>query len=72
MELETLKDFYVEHRRAACRALRDGRIRVLPDVRQLGYESQAEMLQATLDEEGNADKTLTDIAEATINIEAEV
>ena len=30
------------------------------------------MLQATLDEEGNADKTLPDIAEATINIEAEV
>jgi ferritin-like metal-binding protein YciE len=41
-------------------------------ARQLGYESQAEMLQATLDEEGNADKTLTEIAEATINIEAEV
>ncbi|MFN2603043.1 MAG: ferritin-like domain-containing protein [Gemmatimonadaceae bacterium] len=41
-------------------------------ARQLGYESQAEMLQATLDEEGNTDKTLTEIAEATINIEAEV
>lgn len=41
-------------------------------ARQLGYESQAEMLQATLDEEGKADKILTEIAEATINIEAEV
>ena len=41
-------------------------------ARQLGYESQAEMLQATLDEEGNADKILTDIAESSINIEAEV
>jgi len=41
-------------------------------ARQLGFESQAEMLQATLDEEGNADKILTEIAEATINVEAEV
>lgn len=41
-------------------------------ARQLGWESQAEMLQATLDEEGNADKKLTEIAEATVNIEAEV
>ena len=41
-------------------------------ARQLGYESQAEMLQATLDEEGNADKILTNIAESSINIEAEV
>jgi ferritin-like metal-binding protein YciE len=41
-------------------------------ARQLGYESQAEMLQATLDEEGNADKTLTEIAEMAVNIEAEV
>ena len=41
-------------------------------ARQLGYESQAEMLQATLDEEGNADKILTNIAETSINIEAEV
>lgn len=41
-------------------------------ARQLGYESQAELLQATLDEEGNADKTLTEIAEGSINIEAEV
>ena len=41
-------------------------------ARQLGYESQYEMLQATLDEEGNADKILTDIAESSINVEAEV
>jgi len=41
-------------------------------ARQLGWESQAEMMQATLDEEGNADKILTDIAESTVNIEAEV
>jgi len=41
-------------------------------ARQLGYESQYEMLQATLDEEGNADKILTNIAESSINIEAEV
>jgi ferritin-like metal-binding protein YciE len=41
-------------------------------ARQLGYESQYEMLQATLDEEGNADKILTNIAEMSINIEAEV
>jgi len=41
-------------------------------ARQLGFESQAEMLQATLDEEGNADKILTEIAEATINVEAGV
>ena len=41
-------------------------------ARQLGYESQAEMLQATLDEEGNAGKILTEIAEATINVEAGV
>ena len=41
-------------------------------ARQLGMEGQAEILQATLDEEGNADKLLTQIAESTINIEAEV
>jgi ferritin-like metal-binding protein YciE len=41
-------------------------------ARQLGYEAQAEMLQATLDEEGNTDKLLTEIAESSINIEAEV
>jgi ferritin-like metal-binding protein YciE len=41
-------------------------------ARQLGYESQAELLQATLDEEGDTDKLLTEIAESSINIEAEV
>jgi ferritin-like metal-binding protein YciE len=41
-------------------------------ARQLGYQSQAELLQATLDEEGNADKVLTEIAESSINIEAGV
>ena len=41
-------------------------------ARQLGYEAQAELLQATLDEEGNTDKLLTEIAESSINIEAEV
>ena len=41
-------------------------------ARQLGYEAQAELLQATLDEEGNTDKLLTEIAEGSVNIEAEV
>ena len=41
-------------------------------ARQLGYESQAEMLQTTLDEEGDTDKALTEIAEMAVNIEAEV
>jgi ferritin-like metal-binding protein YciE len=41
-------------------------------ARQLGYDSQAELLQATLDEEGDTDKLLTQIAESSINIEAEV
>ncbi len=41
-------------------------------ARQLGYEAQAVLLQATLDEEGNTDKLLTEIAEGSVNIEAEV
>jgi ferritin-like metal-binding protein YciE len=41
-------------------------------ARQLGYEAQADLLQMTLDEEGNTDKLLTEIAESSINIEAEV
>ena len=41
-------------------------------ARQLGYESQADLLQATLDEEGNTDKLLTVIAETSINVEAQV
>jgi ferritin-like metal-binding protein YciE len=41
-------------------------------ARQLGYDDQAELLQQTLDEEGKADHLLTSLAEAGINIEAEV
>ena len=40
-------------------------------ARQLGYEEQAELLQTTLDEEGSTDKLLTEIAERSINLEAE-
>jgi ferritin-like metal-binding protein YciE len=40
-------------------------------ARQLGYEDQAELLQQTLDEEGDTDKLLTQIAETSINIEAQ-
>jgi ferritin-like metal-binding protein YciE len=41
-------------------------------ARQLGFESQAELLQQTLDEEGNTDHLLTALAESGINAEAEV
>jgi ferritin-like metal-binding protein YciE len=41
-------------------------------ARQLGYDSQADLLQTTLDEEGNADKILTQVAEAAVNVDAEV
>ena len=41
-------------------------------ARQLGFEEQAELLQMTLDNEGDTDKILTQIAETSINIEAEV
>lgn len=40
-------------------------------ARLLGYESQAQLLQQTLDEEGDTDKLLTVLAESSINIEAE-
>lgn len=40
-------------------------------ARLLGYEDAAALLQETLDEEGNADKTLTAVAESEINPEAE-
>ncbi len=40
-------------------------------ARLLGYEDAAELLQATLDEEGNTDKLLTGLAETVINVEAE-
>lgn len=36
----------------------------------LGLNDVADLLQETLDEEGNADKKLTEIAETTINVEA--
>ena len=41
-------------------------------ARQLGYDNQAQLLQTPLDEEGDTDKLLTEIAESSINIEAEV
>lgn len=37
----------------------------------LGYEDAAALLQETLDEEGDADKSLTELAETIINVEAE-
>ena len=40
-------------------------------ARQLGYEEQAQILQQTLDEEGETDHLLTDLAVARINVEAE-
>ena len=40
-------------------------------ARLLGHESQAMLLQQTLDEEGDTDKMLTVLAESSINIEAE-
>lgn len=40
-------------------------------AQQLGYSDQAALLQQTLDEEGNADKILTTIAETAINLDAE-
>lgn len=36
----------------------------------LGYKEAADLLQQTLDEEGEADKALTDLAETVINVEA--
>ncbi len=40
-------------------------------ARQLGYEDQAQILQQTLDEEGETDHLLTNLAVSRINIEAE-
>jgi ferritin-like metal-binding protein YciE len=37
----------------------------------LGFDDAAALLQATLDEEGEADKKLTELAETVINVEAE-
>ena len=39
-------------------------------ARLLGYEEQANLLQQTLDEEGETDKLLTVLAESSINIDA--
>jgi ferritin-like metal-binding protein YciE len=39
-------------------------------ARTLGYDRIADMLQETLDEEGEADETLTKLAESEINVEA--
>jgi len=41
-------------------------------ARQLGFENQAELLQQTLDEEGKADQLLTELAEAGINVAAQL
>lgn len=41
-------------------------------ARQLGYDAQADILQTTLNEEGDSDKLLTSIAERSVNIEAEI
>jgi ferritin-like metal-binding protein YciE len=38
---------------------------------ELGYEEAGELLDATLQEEKNTDKTLTGIAKSVVNIEAE-
>jgi ferritin-like metal-binding protein YciE len=40
-------------------------------ARLLGYTEAAALLQATLDEEGAADKKLTELAETVVNVEAE-
>jgi ferritin-like metal-binding protein YciE len=39
-------------------------------ARQLGYDKHAQLLQQSLDEEGEADKLLSQIAESTVNIDA--
>ncbi len=41
-------------------------------ARQLGLDSHAELLQRTLNEEGQTDHLLTQLAESGINVEAEV
>jgi ferritin-like metal-binding protein YciE len=40
-------------------------------ARLLGYDEMADLLQETLDEEGEADKKLTELAETVINVQAE-
>ena len=39
-------------------------------ARLLGFDNAADLLQETLDEEGTADKKLTELAESVINVEA--
>lgn len=39
-------------------------------ARLLGYEKAADLLQETLEEEGEVDKKLTELAESVINVEA--
>ena len=41
-------------------------------ARQLGFDNQADLLQQTLDEEGETDQLLTQLAESGVNMEAEV
>jgi ferritin-like metal-binding protein YciE len=41
-------------------------------ARQLGLDNHAQLLQQSLDEEGEADKLLTQIAESTVNVDAEM
>jgi ferritin-like metal-binding protein YciE len=38
---------------------------------RLGHHQAADLLQETLDEEGNADKILTEVAEQSVNVEAQ-
>lgn len=40
-------------------------------ARQLGFENHAELLQRTLNEEGETDKLLSRIAESSVNLDAE-
>jgi ferritin-like metal-binding protein YciE len=40
-------------------------------AQQLGYDKAASLLQDTLDEEGEANKKLTEIAESHVNVEAQ-
>ena len=40
-------------------------------ARQLGYGNHAELLQQSLNEEGEADKLLSQIAESTVNVDAQ-
>jgi ferritin-like metal-binding protein YciE len=39
-------------------------------AQMLGYDDQAKLLQQTLDEEGETDKLLTDLAQSSVNVDA--